>query len=277
MFEKNGYSIRRCGSCGHGYVSPMPSAADLQALYSGCDDSLYANGVAGQVADFLDADPRRFLSYYTDRLSAITRTAAGPKSRVLDFGCTNGAFVMALTQAGFTRAIGYDVAGVLVDQGRQRWGANLHAGTLDEFLDSQSDDFDVVHAVNVFEHLPDPKGTLGAIQARIHKGGALALTVPNTRSLQVFLTGARSPIVAPPHHLQYFCPQSMAALVQAFGFRVVSVETPFWSTETDNYLQMLGVPRCVAVSLRYAIRVPGAVVTRLGWGGIITIVAVRDR
>jgi SAM-dependent methyltransferase len=275
MFQVGSYQIRKCASCGHGYVAPMPTVADLDRLYQLESDSLYANGVAGKVADFLDASPDRFLSYYADRLAAIGKSGVDIDGTILDFGCTNGAFVEGLTKAGYRRALGYDIAETLVEQGRKRWKVDLHSGDLREFLQSNPDKFDVIHSVNVLEHLPDPRATLDVLQGSLKPDGALVLSVPNTQSLQVFVAGTRSPIVAPPHHLQYFSPRSFTALVEAFGFRVVSVETPFWGIETDTYLALLGVPRWAGAAIRLGMGLPAAVIRKLRWGGVIRLVAVR--
>lgn len=275
MFTVDGYRIMRCRSCGHGYVAPMPTAADLDRLYSGSSDSLYANGVAGQVAEYLDADPARFLSYYADRFALINRSGVGAGATILDFGCTNGTFVAALTRAGYTDAAGYDIADTLVSEGRRRLGVNLHTGDLDQFICSHTAKFDAIHSMNVFEHVPDPKRLLSKLEKCLKPRGAFLLSVPNTASLQVMIAGKRSPIIAPPHHLQYFSPRSLATLVEALGFQVRSVETPFWGIEADTYLTLQGTPRWVASAVRVAMQVPAIAIRRLNWGGAIMLIAVR--
>ena len=75
--------------------------------------------------------------------------------------------------------------------------------------------FDVVHSANVFEHLRAPAATLDELRELLSPQGHVVISVPNVRSLTVLLVRTRSPVIAPPHHLQYYTPRSMATLAAA--------------------------------------------------------------
>jgi SAM-dependent methyltransferase len=91
--------------------------------------------------------------------------------------------------------------------------------------------FDAIHANEVFEHLPDPRGTVRILSDMLAPGGVLCVCVPNDYSpIQATLreTCGYSPWwVAPPHHINFFSGDSLAKLFTAGGIRVVLREATF--------------------------------------------------
>ncbi len=271
----NGYTIVECVSCTHAYVEAMPSDADLEALYrdTGSADSFLGSGMANEVAAYLGTDDRRFFAFYRDRLAAVARARATPETRILDFGCSQGAFVSALLRRGYRRARGFDISPLLVAEGRERWDLDLSGGDFAAFVGDHIGAFDLVHAANVLEHVREPQKTLADFRRLVGPAGALVLSVPNARSLQVQLAGARSPVIDPPHHLQYYGPRSFARLVVAAGFEVREVATEFWQPDSDLYLHKKGLPLWMCRGIRRVMAVPGLAINAARRGGIITVLA----
>jgi SAM-dependent methyltransferase len=83
----------------------------------------------------------------------------------------------------------------------------------------------------VLEHLTDPMGILGIASNLLNAGGLLCLVVPNDfNPFQIILRdhlGFSPWWVAPPHHLNYFTPESLRVLVSRADFQVLHVETTF--------------------------------------------------
>lgn len=272
------YTIRQCLTCTHGFVDPMPSEAELDELYRDqTDDSLLGNGMSRQLVSYLDGNTGRYESFYGYRLDALKRAGIEKSARVLDYGCAIGAFVRTLALAGYERGAGYDVAENIVAEGRDRWGLDLHSGDRQTYFAAQRGRFDVVHCANVFEHLRTPAQALDELSALLVPRGHVIISVPNVRSLTVLLVRTRSPVIAPPHHLQYYTPRSLRALLERRGFEVRDLITPFWTSDSDIYLHMLGVPLPIARGTRAAMSWgPSPVIERAGWGGIISVVARRN-
>lgn len=111
---------------------------------------------------------------------------------LLDIGCGVGTIGLLLKQRGFDY-LGVDFSDVAVGKAR---GKGLKAVVTDvdavglEYPDEQ---FDVVWAGDVLEHVFDPIGLLRHASRVLKPGGCLLLTVPNdftlVSRLKVFLTG----------------------------------------------------------------------------------------
>jgi SAM-dependent methyltransferase len=274
LFRVRDYAIVACRICTHAYVENMPSDAELAELYKETADSFLGSGGAGPMAAYLGDNDRRFFAFYADRLDAIARTGVGKAGKILDFGCSQGAFVATLRKKGFTNVIGFDRSASAVEQGRKRWQLDLHSGSLEDFIAAHAASFDVVNLGNVLEHVPNPKALLADLRRLVRpSGGTLALCVPNTRSLQVRVAGTRSPVIDPPHHLQYYGPQSLARLVSSCGFSVTRMKTEFWQPASDLYLHMKGVPLWLGRTVRYGMGIPAYGINALKLGGVIAVLA----
>lgn len=276
-FQLAPYTIRQCLDCTHGFVSPMPSSEVLSQLYNQQDeDSLLGNGFSNRIADYLDARPHLYLRHFHERLDLLNRVSPRPDAVIFDYGCSNGVFVQALRQAGFARAWGFDVTERDIEEGRKRWGLDLVTGDLGACLAGRWGTVDVLYSTNVLEHVPDPGAVLAELASTLKPGGHAILTVPNAACLQVYLAGAKSPIIDPPHHLQYFSPRSFQRLLRESGFEPQVVKTPFWSLETDLYLTFMGWPLGVARAARWCALPFKFGVQTMKWGGTITVLARKQ-
>ncbi|HEX5620907.1 MAG TPA: class I SAM-dependent methyltransferase, partial [Solirubrobacteraceae bacterium] len=84
---------------------------------------------------------------------------------------------------------------------------------------------DVVTAFEVIEHLFSPRAFLERCAELLSDDGVVVLTCPNAAGFDVQILGAASATVD-AEHLNYFTPDSLAALVRRCGFDVVDVSTP---------------------------------------------------
>ena len=90
--------------------------------------------------------------------------------------------------------------------------------------------FDVVVAINVFEHVYDINGFLRSIASRLTPGGTLFLSTANATSLEAALLRDRWCMCKPIDHVSFPSPNGMMQAAQAAGLqaeRVWSAELPF--------------------------------------------------
>jgi 2-polyprenyl-3-methyl-5-hydroxy-6-metoxy-1,4-benzoquinol methylase len=134
-----------------------------------------------------------------------------PRGRVLDVGCSTGAFLFQLKTRwpeAYT-VLGTDVAEAALNHAAARGVPVLRPPFLDhDFGDAR---FDGITFWAVLEHLVQPKPFLHKAAALLETGGTCFILVPNLRSLAVRLLGARYRYLM-PEHLNCFTPTTLQAL-----------------------------------------------------------------
>ena len=273
LYQVRGYRIVECVACTHGYVETMPTESELAALYSETAESFLGSGLAGPMAEYLGDRDERYFAFHADRLAELARAGASAETRIFDFGCSQGALLATLVKKGYRDVMGFDRSVSAAAEGRARWNLDIATGDFSDVLAKHEGTFDIVHAANVLEHVIDPKAVLVDLKRLLATSGRLVVSVPNTRSLQVRLVGTRSPVIDPPHHLQYYGPKSFERLVCSAGFSVIHVATDFWSPASDLYMHMKGVPLWMGRAVRHGMMVPGFGINALKLGGIISLLA----
>ena len=123
-------------------------------------------------------------SYFTDTTSATysdewlpalygeieaIEVIQGRKGSLLDVGCGGGGLVYAAQQLGWN-AFGIDVSKVAVDLSRKKWGlSTIFQTNLADFNPQQQ--FNVITAYHVLEHLYDPHQVLAKIKDLLDPDG----------------------------------------------------------------------------------------------------------
>jgi SAM-dependent methyltransferase len=213
------FTYHDCTGCGATFIHPLPSAAELDALFdrAAYHDLYYAakGPSAGQTASLAWMQP--YLK---------------PGGRMLDFGCGNGAFMKLAAGAGF------DVAGVEQNATAIAFAAErsgLPVTSLEALL-AGDDLFDAIHLADVLSHLPRPGGLLRSLERLLAPGGLLVVEGPleKQRNL-VYLTlvaGKRlrrtlardGEAEHPPLHLTFSSWRSQSHFFAGMGYRCVAVD-----------------------------------------------------
>ena len=116
--------------------------------------------------------------------TAFTLAGFGQGDRLLEVGCTAGAYTMHLAREGF-EVTGLDlssesIAAALVvaqDQGLSR--AHFMAGDVDNMKDIPDDAFDGAFSFSTLRYLPDPVRSLREIRRVVRPGARVAVDFPN--------------------------------------------------------------------------------------------------
>jgi 2-polyprenyl-3-methyl-5-hydroxy-6-metoxy-1,4-benzoquinol methylase len=206
------WRIARCHSdrCGVAFADPQPDDAWLAACYAQDYEKAGETSGHGSTAPAL-----------AHSMIAGLERRIGPLDgrRVLDFGAgigtlaaelvSHGAVVHAVETSPTGQAL-IAAAGIPVAPSIQALSATGHGPP-----------YDVVVAVEVIEHVRDPRATLRELHATMTPGGALFLTTPNLGSLRARVEGPRWPNVASTTHLYYFTAASLRRTLLAAGFEHV--------------------------------------------------------
>lgn len=210
-------ALRRCAECGQ-WVSSCTEAQYIDAL--GRFDN-----AAGTTPDARSVARHDVVS--TQRLRKILAVAGKPASavRLLDVGCSTGAFLMT------ARQLGCAVEGVepSADAAATARGAGLKVftGYLEDarFAD---DTFDVATLIEIVEHLRDPRALLAECRRILKPGGVLLITTPNAASWTAGVMDSRwdgLSLYAMGGHISFFSPRSLQIIARRSGFEVARIET----------------------------------------------------
>ena len=214
--------IRQCAACGFRQVRPRLPPAALDAIY-GADyfDSASAHGFAGYARQRQRYErDAYFLARELRRIS--------PAGRFLEVGSALGFLLAALEPI-----TGWDVEGVEVSPfgawyARDRFGAAVRRGTLEE-AGLPADAFDYVLQKDLLEHVTHPRRHLEETRRIMRRGGRLRVITPNGEAdlrplRRASAEGGRLPLLGQAH-LSFFSRAQLLRLFDGVGFRVLRVRS----------------------------------------------------
>jgi SAM-dependent methyltransferase len=207
---RGAYRIGTCRACGCGQTLPLPTEADLEALYA---------REYNYDAHVLIAPEKRWRARRI--LDAALRTASG--RRVLDVGCMYGYLLEEALARGAAAAVGVELSAGPAKAARGR-GLDVFCGTIEKFAETRSEPFDLVVAQHVLEHVSELPSFLGTAKKLVAPGGSLCICVPNfdARARRLF-TDAWG-WYQTPVHLHHFGLTAMTKLLDDNGFEITHHE-----------------------------------------------------
>lgn len=107
-----------------------------------------------------------------------------PKS-VLDLGCLEGYAVLTLAKHvdGVEHGVGVDLSedGILLGEKRAKANklpVHFHKGSIEEYMETCNQDFDLIMAFEVMEHVKDPELVFKLIDKILAPGGTVLISTP---------------------------------------------------------------------------------------------------
>lgn len=210
-------ALLRCSACGQ--LISQCTTADYWKSMQEFDDPQGTRPAAASVQRHFRRS-RKFLVQIAKLLQQPPE-----QIRLLDVGCSSGAFLGTAVTLGF-RAEGVEPAPKAA-AAAQAAGLNVRHGLLQEagYADGQ---FDAVTLFEVIEHLQQPLELLRECQRILRPGGILLIDTGNSASWSMAAMGARWEYLSVAKHgghISFFCPASIAAIGQRSGFSVAATHT----------------------------------------------------
>ncbi len=206
------FSLHRCPSCDFAFVADPWT--DYETLYS---EDYYRGLGADPYVDFVFESEHRntTIRAYEWRgiLANIQKLAPiGPDTRWLDFGCGQGGLLQYCSSRVPAQYFGLE-EGWVQDQRAERGFTMIRER---EVLSSLGP-FDVITAIEVFEHIENPAEALAFIRKLLKKGGLLFFTTGNPQPH--WLRFLAWEYVYPEIHISYFTPQTIGRLLTQAGLQ----------------------------------------------------------
>jgi SAM-dependent methyltransferase len=207
--QRRTFHLRHCPGCGYSFVADP--VEDLGAIYS--LDYYRGDGADPLVDYYFELDhPRRTIRSYEWRgiqRAVAARRALAPDTRWLDFGCGNGGLVRHVAAHSGCAIVGWD-DGAIVDEARGRGIPILQDDELED-----AGPFDVITAIEVLEHVADPRAALARIGALLSPGGVFFYTTGNAQPFANRLPSWS--YVVPELHVSFYEPRTMDRLLRGAG------------------------------------------------------------
>jgi SAM-dependent methyltransferase len=163
-------------------------------------------------------------AFVKQRLDEITAEFAPYRqtNKLLDIGCGAGGLLEAARGHGW-QAQGLDVSSHAANHVRSL-GFEVFEGELREAAYA-SQQFDVVTAAELLEHIFEPRSLLEEVARILRPGGLFWTTTPHARGLSGRVLGLDWRCSWPPEHLQLFSIGGLKTLLRETGFRDIRVDT----------------------------------------------------
>jgi 2-polyprenyl-3-methyl-5-hydroxy-6-metoxy-1,4-benzoquinol methylase len=213
--------VVRCLGCSLVYLSPRPSP-DRIGIY-------YPPNYQANMLNLLARGETNLIARMGFGMVRRRRTPSAKGVRLLDIGCSNGAYLAAMREKG------WDVEGMESDGDAVKYARNsrhlkVTQGDVENTLgEVAGNSFDVVTMWHVLEHAFDPAAALKQIHRVLKPGGVLMLEVPNYASPLVSLFKRYWFPMEIPRHLYQFTPATLKTMLSKAGFhrtRVKGVPSP---------------------------------------------------
>ncbi|WP_186776126.1 class I SAM-dependent methyltransferase [Rubripirellula reticaptiva] len=150
----------------------------------------------------------------------MPRLSESSGHRVLELGCSTGAYLGKLAAAGW-QVVGIEPS-VVASQKARDSGFEVHTGVLDD-IGFPPHSFDAICAWMVLEHIIDPVKTLRVFNKLLRPGGQLLISVPNAGCWESKVFRKYWYVWEPPRHLHYFDPKRMKKLLLDNGYTDVQI------------------------------------------------------
>jgi 2-polyprenyl-3-methyl-5-hydroxy-6-metoxy-1,4-benzoquinol methylase len=194
-----------CHSCGHHHLARNGTSAPV--TYNDHYTGFREDPVFGRaVQEFIEGSLR-------------ARLPSG--SSILDLGCGNGAFLSAVSAAGY-KARGLDTSEAAVELCRSRGLDAARGDFMDDSVARAYHGVDLVTLWDVIEHLDAPEAFVRQVVRTVRPGGWIFIKTPAVQPLSLEITRraprAAGALIGAPSHVQYFRQTSLTALLLRSGF-----------------------------------------------------------
>ncbi len=199
----DGGVLYQCRQCHLAFRHPIRTEAEYENLYARASGQIW-------VSDALRTDQKHVLS---------SIEAACPGGKVLDVGCYDGVLLAALGSQ--YQRFGVEASAAACDAARKR-GVEIVAAKIRDLV-ALTTRFEVITAVDVIEHVEDPRSFVTLLAERLAPDGTLIISTGTLDSLAWRVAGGLYWYCGFPEHISFITQEWARGAGAALGLDVVDV------------------------------------------------------
>ena len=225
QFQWGSYRIIHCGICELDYCPEM-----IEKEIGGNSSPVNMQGV-DMMSDAFHRTNKIAKIFSMKRKKIYEGLLNNNISKILEVGCGPGVFYKPWTD------LNIQWTGIDINPYWKEFGEKNKVPISNKSLDKINDQFDVVTAHQVIEHVEDPLMFMKSIQRLLKPGGIIHLELPNQNSLTARLRKISSSFsndygfIQPPMHLRAYCDKTIKYLFNSLGLESKMI---FVCGNTDN-------------------------------------------
>jgi 2-polyprenyl-3-methyl-5-hydroxy-6-metoxy-1,4-benzoquinol methylase len=178
---------------------------------------------------------------YRRLLHIASKNIEPSKSNVLEIGGGNGFALYEAKKLGFIEVTGVEPSQDAINKAPQEIRPRMINGMFSSRLVDEGSQ-DLVFAMHVFDHVPDPADFLANIWASLAPNGVLLLAVHNVNSFSANILKSASPIIDVEHTYLYD-KNTLRLIVAQAGFENVRVSSYANLYSLEYLLQLVPIKR----------------------------------
>ena len=223
-FKKDGFDYCQCNKCQTLYVSPRPEEDAFLDYYTNSESSIY-----WATTFYKETEDARREKIWKPKAKIITDALEKQNMidcQIIDIGGGYGLFAEEIKKISSQFVMVIEPTPHLAEICRDK-GFEV----IEKFLESVSVN-DVPEgpkcfvSFELFEHLHSPKLFLQNLNNLMQPNDLFIFTTLSGTGLDIQALWEKSPSVSPPHHLNFFNPNSVKILLEETEYQCVNVNTP---------------------------------------------------
>lgn len=211
---KGNYSMKllSCEECSFIFSEKIPLQKELDDFYDLNDDSR---------SEYFSPVTRMRYETWLSHFEKFKQT-----KNLLEVGAGNG-FFLEIAKENNWNINGTEVSNQCIEECSKK-GIELNKGEL-ENIQYPDNHFDIIVAVELIEHLIDPKSFLKECYRILRPGGLMYITTPNFNSILRYRLKDQYDVISYPNHLMYFTQKTLRKIFEDQGFKTNEIRTTGYS------------------------------------------------
>lgn len=211
-FKLRNFNFFDCQQCSLRFVSPRYLATDIY------DNDYFQGASHGFGFTNYEEDKIASQEYLKKYLKWIQVNTLPSSNKLLDVGAANGYFVDLANKSHF------DASGLEISNSAVDWAKKLKRPVIQGTLETLENgiEYDVITALDVLEHVPEPLNFLRIARSKLSKDGIILINVPYVGSFFSKISGKNWHAYLPPEHWMYFNKKSLRIMLKMAGFELIT-------------------------------------------------------